>query len=202
MFGSNIRKQSQPADTPVVGDQNNAAPVHADQNPVVVPPPPQVTPTAPPLNDAAEVMPHQSDPIDDSSPAVDLPNLNNVNLGNSYIVDNPQANAKADDAPADQPTAASLVTKVNEDELLGIKHQALQHLAPLIDELEQSPEEKFRTTMMMIQASDNPDLIKEAFDAANSIKDEKARAQALLDVVNEINYFTQHDSNGLEQAKA
>jgi hypothetical protein len=46
--------------------------------------------------------------------------------------------------------------------------------------------------MMMIQASDNADLIPEAYETANQIPDEKVRAQALLDVVNEINYFTQH----------
>jgi hypothetical protein len=49
---------------------------------------------------------------------------------------------------------------------------------------------------MMIQASDNADLIPEAYEAANKITDEKIRAQALLDVVNEINYFTQQASQG------
>jgi hypothetical protein len=67
----------------------------------------------------------------------------------------------------------------------------LQDLAPLVDHLEQSNEEKFKTTMMLIQASDNSDLIPDAYEAANKIEDEKVRAQALLDVVNEINYFTQ-----------
>lgn len=77
------------------------------------------------------------------------------------------------------------------DDLLNIKQDALHELSPLVDHLEQSPEEKFRTTMMMIQASDDHSLIRPAYDAAKQITDEKARAQALLDVVNEINYFTQ-----------
>jgi len=46
--------------------------------------------------------------------------------------------------------------------------------------------------MMMIQASDNQELVKAAYDAAHSIPDEKVKAQALLDIVNEINYFTQN----------
>ena len=75
-------------------------------------------------------------------------------------------------------------------DLLSIKQQALQSLAPLVSHLDQSPEEKFKTTMMMIQASDNSDLIHEAYEAANNIHDEKKRAQALLDVINEINYFS------------
>jgi hypothetical protein len=79
------------------------------------------------------------------------------------------------------------------DQLLDIKQQALQQLTPLVDHLEQSPEEKFRTTMMMIQAADNSALIKAAYDAALQIPDEKVRAQALLDIVNEINYFTHNN---------
>lgn len=82
----------------------------------------------------------------------------------------------------------------NTDQLLDLKQQALQQLSPLIGHLDQSPEEKFRTTMMMIQASDNADLIKDAYDAALQIQEEKVRAQALLDIVNEINYFTHNNT--------
>ena len=77
------------------------------------------------------------------------------------------------------------------DDLLSIKQQALEQLSPLVGHLNQSPEERFKTTMMMIQASDNQGLIKDAYEAAKEIGDEKLRAQALLDIVNEINYFTQ-----------
>lgn len=76
-------------------------------------------------------------------------------------------------------------------DLTDIKQQALSQLSPLVGHLDQTPEEKFRTTMMMIQAADDQSLIKAAYDAAQQIPDEKAKAQALLDVINEINYFTQ-----------
>lgn len=94
-------------------------------------------------------------------------------------------------APVTDPAAAS-ASNTSTDELLDIKQQALSQLSPLVSHLEQTPEEKFRTTMMMIQATDNQDLVKDAYAAAQSITDEKAKAQALLDIVNEINYFTQH----------
>jgi hypothetical protein len=84
---------------------------------------------------------------------------------------------------------------VADDDLLNIKQQALQQLSPLVGHLEQTPEEKFRTTMMMIQAADDQTLIKNAYEAAQQITDEKTRAQALLDVVNEINYFTQQNAS-------
>ena len=93
--------------------------------------------------------------------------------------------------PGDIPGASVGAPVGDSDDLLQIKQQALQQLSPLVGHLDQSPEDKFRTTMMMIQASDNQALIKEAYEAANAIQDEKARAQALLDIVNEINYFTQ-----------
>jgi hypothetical protein len=96
----------------------------------------------------------------------------------------------APDADTDQP-APAVTTPAGSDDLLNIKQEALQQLSPLVGHLDQSPEEKFRTTMMMIQASDDQSLLKDAYEAAKQITDEKARAQALLDVVNEINYFTQ-----------
>lgn len=90
-------------------------------------------------------------------------------------------------APSPAPQAGA-----DQDELLQIKQHALQQLTPIVGHLDQSPEDKFRTTMMLIQASDNQTLLKDAYEAAQAIEDEKVKAQALLDVVNEINYFTQN----------
>jgi len=134
---------------------------------------------------------HQDDPKD---PAND-----NGNIGNAFGSDSSAPTSDNTNDPSSfaapsvpLPTPGSNVSAGGSDALLDIKQHALQQLTPLVGHLDQSPEEKFRTTMMMIQASDNQDLIKEAYEAANSISDEKAKAQALLDIVNEINYFTQH----------
>jgi hypothetical protein len=104
-------------------------------------------------------------------------------------------------APAQPATAAPAAhtapasAPASTDELLELKQSALHELSPLLGHLEQSPEEKFRTTMMMIQASDDQSLLQAAYDAAKSIGDEKVRAQSLLDIVNEINYFTQQSDS-------
>lgn len=82
-------------------------------------------------------------------------------------------------------------------DLVDLKTKALDELYPIIHKLDLSAEENFKTLMMMIQATDNKDLIAQAYDAAEKIEDESTRARALLDVVNEINYFTNHPS--LEQ---
>ena len=108
---------------------------------------------------------------------------------------NPPSPSAPDESVANNPPANDISPLINtgsNDDLLDIKQKALSQLSPLVSHLEQTPEEKFRTTMMMIQATDNQDLVKDAYAAAQTITDEKAKAQALLDIVNEINYFTQH----------
>jgi len=83
------------------------------------------------------------------------------------------------------------LTDATDEGLVDVKQKALDELFPLIDKLDQTSEEHFKTLMMIIQASDNHTLIEKAYQVAQTIDDEKARAQALLDIVNEINYFTQ-----------
>lgn len=83
------------------------------------------------------------------------------------------------------------LTEATDEDLIEVKQKALDELFPLIDKLDQTPEEHFRTLMMIIQASDNHTLIEKAYQIAQTIDDEKSRAKALLDIVNEINYFTQ-----------
>lgn len=94
-------------------------------------------------------------------------------------------------SPAYTDTPQNSTNTHTPSDMLAIKQQALSQLSPLVSHLDQTPEEKFRTTMMMIQASDDDSLIPVAYEAANAIEDEKSKAQALLDVINEINYFSQ-----------
>lgn len=83
----------------------------------------------------------------------------------------------------------------NNDELLELKKEALTDLGPLVSHLDQTPEEHFKTTMMLIQATDNATFVKDAYESAKKISDDAVRAQALLDIVNEINYFTQQQTD-------
>lgn len=135
------------------------------------------------LNDQASAVPansnwgHPGKPLDDNVTATD---------------DNQRATDRDSNPAVVTPTVTHDTVDSSNNDLIDIKQQALSQLAPLVGHLDQSPEERFRTTMMMIQASDNQALIKDAYTAAQAITDEKARAQALLDIVNEINYFTQH----------
>ena len=128
------------------------------------------------------------EPTATTEPDVGIADNDNIGVPELPTLPTP---AEPTDPVSDQ---AAVTTSTSTDELLDIKQQALQSLTPLVGHLEQEPEEKFRTTMMMIQAADNDSLIKTAYEAASKITDEKVRAQALLDIVNEINYFT-HNAN-------
>jgi hypothetical protein len=133
-----------------------------------------ITPSSAPVTDDST----QLDNIAASEPDFSMPEL--PAAGDATINEDSSTTSKSDETA---------------DDLLGIKQSALQQLAPLIGKLEQTNEEKFRTTMMMIQASDDESLIKTAYESAQLIEDEKVKAQALLDIINEINYFTQPHDN-------
>lgn len=135
---------------------------------------------------ASETLEHDS-----SSPAYKISSPSEPQDDYSAGASDNDNDSDADNLPAEDPTAHTDSPAQDTNELFQLKQKTLQKLAPLVSHLDQSPEEKFKTTMMLIQASDNADLLEEAYAAANEITDEKTRAQALLDVVNEINYFTQ-----------
>lgn len=75
------------------------------------------------------------------------------------------------------------------DAIEQIKISALQELRPLMQHIDLSPEERFEKYLMMLRASDDASLIQPTYEAAQKIGGEKLRAQALLDVINEINYL-------------
>jgi hypothetical protein len=142
---------------------------------------------------AAADKPADGAPALPPSPFMDTPAGGPTNSDSLTPTPDPASAANVSQANPDLTSSDSVPPVNNQDALVSLKEQALTNLAPLVGHLDQSPEEKFKTTMMLIQASDNSSLVKEAYEAANQITDEKARAQALLDVVNEINYFTQKD---------
>lgn len=74
--------------------------------------------------------------------------------------------------------------------LEGIKRSALEELRPLVGKLDLPPEEKFDTLLLIIRSTDDQSLIEPAHDAAKAIPDEIKRAQALLDIIKEIDYFS------------
>jgi hypothetical protein len=76
-----------------------------------------------------------------------------------------------------------------------IKKDAVQELRPLVDKLDLPPEEKFNTLLLIIRSTDDQSLLGAAHDAARQIPDDTKRAQALLDIIKEIDFFGQSSVN-------
>lgn len=93
-------------------------------------------------------------------------------------------------APAAPSQASDLPSPSESTDLDSIKKDALGELRPLIDKVDLPAEEKFDTYLMLIRSTDDTTLIGPAHAAAQGIVDEKRRAEALLDIVKEIDYLS------------
>lgn len=91
--------------------------------------------------------------------------------------------------PAQEPVADAASGGSLDD----IKKNALNDLRPLVDRVSMSPEEKFDVYLMLIRSTDDTSLIDPAYAAAQGIEDEKKKAEALLDVIKEIDYLSKKD---------
>lgn len=107
----------------------------------------------------------------------------------------PPAPQPAPPEPVAQTTQAAASEDVQDSDLDAIKKSALDELQPLLQHVEQSPEERYETVMMMIRTNDDPNLISQAYEAAREITDERARANAFLNIVSEIEYLKSKASN-------
>ena len=183
MFDDQQTNQTQSDQTDSTDENSSFSSAAADlgMNPSDTPVSTVVTPTNSFQDDQAD----DTDSADDDS-TTDEPtsDLNDNDDTTTEDASSAEVSGLSDDSPA---TDSSPTT----GDLANLKQQALDQLSPLVHKLEQTPEEKYKTLMMLIQASDNQELLSEAYEAAQKISNEKARAEALLNIVNEINYFTQ-----------
>jgi len=91
--------------------------------------------------------------------------------------------------PPVPPTMGS-VPDADSSDLDNIKQDALVELRPLVDKLDLAPEEKFDTYLLLIRSTDDKSLVGPAHEAAKAIPDETRRAQALLDIIKEIDFLS------------
>lgn len=88
------------------------------------------------------------------------------------------------------PTSLPTPSLAPTGELDDIKKDALVELRPLVDKLSLAPDEKFDTYLLLLRSTDDKALIAPAHEAAKAITDETRRAQALLDIIKEIDYLS------------
>jgi hypothetical protein len=92
--------------------------------------------------------------------------------------------------PVVAPVTEPVVVPTANDDLTSIKTEALSELRPLVDKLNVEPEEKFDTYLLLLRSTDDKSLIAPAHEAARGIADEARRAQALLDIIKEIDFLS------------
>lgn len=96
--------------------------------------------------------------------------------------------------PSETPVAPfQMPTLTPSSDLESVKKDAIQELRPLIDHIDLPPEEKFDTYLLLIRSTDDATLIAPAHAAAIGITDEKRKAEALLDIIKEIDYLSKKD---------
>lgn len=92
--------------------------------------------------------------------------------------------------PVEPITSATIPPLAGSIDLEPIKKQAIEELRPLVDKLNLPPEEKFDIYLLIIRSTDDQTLIDPAHETAKNIADETRRAQALLDIIKEIEFFS------------
>ena len=109
----------------------------------------------------------------------------------------PQAEAPVTETPVAAPVLPSPTPTAepspDSSDLDSIKLSALKDLRPLMDKVDLPAEEKFDTYLMLIRSTDDSSLIGPAHTAAQGIADEKKKAEALLEVIKEIDYLSRKD---------
>ena len=90
--------------------------------------------------------------------------------------------------PSEQPS-----TPTNNDpqavDTSAVKRQALAALAPLLGSLQTNPERKFEICMSALRFTDDANLAAVALEAALAIEDNGPKAEALVELINEIDYL-------------
>ena len=93
---------------------------------------------------------------------------------------------------AEQQEVPAAPVVASSDDLDTVKKDALQALVPVLDELKNiSAERKFDICMNAMRFTDDKALARKALEAAQQIEEPGTKAEALVELVNEINYLEQ-----------
>lgn len=170
-----------PAQAPATDDQELAKVLESMNNTLT---------TAPAAPVAAPDEPADTSPSDDGIQFEETPPPTAVASVEKPEIETPVTPVPDPLTIAPLPPVASPVAAPADGELETIKKAALTELRPLVDKLSLSPEDKFDTLLLIIRSTDDKSLVSQAHEAAKSIEDETRRAEALLDVIKEIDYFS------------
>lgn len=136
-----------------------------------------------------DIQPQSTQPISDDQELAKV--LAGVNADADEVEQTAAPAPVTPPAPVAEPVAAPAPVPVAPaGDLAGVKQEAIVELRPLVDKLNLSPDEKFDTYLLLIRSTDDRSLIGPAHEAAKAITDETKKAQALLDIIKEIDFLS------------
>ncbi len=159
----------------------------------IIPPAPVDDTTATPQDLSAELSlpaPASDAPVADV-PATDAPAAE-AEVGSEHVESLPDFSATPE-VPAPTPDAelsgSSVDVSAGGDlsSLNSLKQDALHELSPLIGHLDQTPDEKYATAKMVYEETNDQNLLSAVYEAAKNLTDDKAKAEAIYDVIQKIN---------------
>lgn len=152
------------------------------------------------ITSEAEEAKDPDDPANQPIETTQIPTptpLSDEPLQDSPVAVDPASVAPVAAEPAPEISTPAVITPVFSastpevsGDLADIKKDAITELRPLVDKLSLEPQEKFDTYLLLLRSTDDKELIAPAHDAAKNIPDETRRAQALLDIIKEIDFLS------------
>lgn len=153
-----------------------------------------------------DIQPQTTQPIsDDQELAKVLAGVNNDSESNFNFEETPTEQPSLEQPQAMQPSAEIVTPEIpapaynntampqsglGQNDLDDIKRNVLLELRPLVEKLNLSPEEKFDIYLLLLRSTDDTALIPPAHLTAQKITDESKKAQALLDILKEIDFLS------------
>jgi len=141
----------------------------------------------------AGVLPEDDSTTDSNSPTGMQFEETSALGGTPVVPPAPVAPAPAPIVPSFEMPTPTPAADTSSSDLDDIKLTALKELRPLMDKVELPAEEKFDTYLMLLRSTDDKTLIGPAHTAAQGIADEKRKAEALLEIIKEIDYLSRKD---------
>lgn len=163
MFGHDKTDDDQPVDTTTPAASDDASTPAASQGGITLPPPADDGSGAPALS-----------PTDQTPGFESAPEMQNT----------PELTTDAGPAAS---TAIGITSSGTLSDLSTLKQDALHELSPLIGQLNQTPDEKYATAKMVYEETKDQNILNAVYEAAKNLTDEKAKAEAIYDVIQKIN---------------
>lgn len=145
-----------------------------------------------PTNDDTTVPDDPQNELNLPEPATDDTAMS-PDMSTPEYVETPAAPISSFDMPTPDVELSSLPITISQSgamkDLGALKQEALHELSPLIGQLDLSPDEKYATAKMVYEETNDQALLTAVYDAAKDLPEDKAKAEAIYDVIKKINEF-------------